>query len=142
MRDTDVERAAAHLTSELGDVLFDALMCVRIAQRDCGEGRVTLEGVVNAATAKIKRRTPYMREWRTLSDAEGFPATEAEAMKHWKKAKRAEPEHSEHDTSPRWTGGRAVVERERRRRRRFLVLGGLSGMVAVAVAAVVCSRGR
>ena len=60
----------------------------------------------------------------------------------WKKAKRAEPEHSEHDTSPRWTGGRAVVERERRRRRRFLVLGGLSGMVAVAVAAVVCSRGR
>ena len=82
------EFAAAHLTSELGDVLFDTLMAIRLAQRDVPG--VTLERAALAAATKIRRRTPYMPKWR---QGDASASTEAEATVHWKAAKRREPEH-------------------------------------------------
>ena len=66
-----------------------------------------------------------MREWRTLLDANGRrPSVRSQSTVN-----------TRHRLCRR--GGRAVVERERQRRRRFIALSGLSGLVAVAVAAVV-----
>jgi len=50
--DEERQRATQHLTAELGDLLFDALMAVRLAERD-HEG-VTLEAVALAAARKVR----------------------------------------------------------------------------------------
>ena len=124
----EVQAAARHLASELGDCLFDTLMAIRIAERDYPG--VTLAGVVHAATNKIKGRTPYMAEWKREGFADPFPLTEEEAMRHWKAAKRLEPEH----VAP-WQPA-ALAEGQQRRRRRFVALAGLATVVAVVAAAV------
>ena len=124
----EVKAAAHHLASELGDCLFDTLMAIRIAERDYPG--VTLAGVVHAATNKIKGRTPYMAEWKREGFADPFPLTEEEAMRHWKAAKRLEPEH----VAP-WQPA-ALAEGQQRRRRRFVALAGLATVVAVVAAAV------
>ena len=115
------DAAAAHLTSELGDVLFDALMAVRLAQRDVPG--VTLERAAQAAAAKIRGRTPYMPQWRQGDASAG---TAAEAMRHWKAAKQREPEHR----APRRPTG------NRRRRRQLLQTASLTctGFAIVAAA--------
>ena len=124
----EVKAAARHLASELGDCLFDTLMAIRIAERDYPG--VTLAGVVHAATNKIKGRTPYMAEWKREGFADPFPLTEEEAMRHWKAAKRLEPEH----VAP-WQPA-ALAEGQQRRRRRFVALAGLATVVAMVAAAV------
>ena len=78
--------ARAALCSELGDLLFDALMLCGMVRRDFGPspGGVTPWA---AAAEKIKRRTPYMTRW----GPPGVTAsTSAEAEVLWQAAKRRE----------------------------------------------------
>ena len=129
----EVKAAARHLASELGDCLFDTLMSIRIAERDYPG--VTLAGVVHAATKKIKGRTPYMPEWKREGFVDPFPLSEEEAMRHWKAAKRVEPEH----VAP-WEPA-ALAEGQQRRRRRFVALAGLAAVAVVAAAVKAGSGG-
>jgi len=87
------ERAAklAHdLVGELGDVLFDALLLIRVCERDVPG--VSLEGVCEAANLKLRRRVPYMFS--------GAPAPSIEeAERGWQAAKKREREATEAATS-------------------------------------------
>ena len=72
------------LQSELGDVLFDALMLNSICARDFGFDPAESW---QAATAKVERRTPYMKEW----GEKGVSAeTSEEAEELWRAAKKEE----------------------------------------------------
>ncbi|GMH90952.1 hypothetical protein TrVE_jg13141 [Triparma verrucosa] len=72
------------LQSELGDVLFDALMLNSICARDFGFDPAESW---HAATAKVERRTPYMKEW----GEKGVTAeTSEEAEELWRAAKKEE----------------------------------------------------
>ena len=121
------DRAAAHLTSELGDLLFDALMAVRLAQRDVPG--VTVEGAARAAAAKIRGRTPYMPQWR---QGDASASTAADAMRHWKAAKQREPEHR-----AKWR-----PEQLRHQRLEAASLTAFAIVAAAALAATVCKRAQ
>lgn len=111
------ERAAKHLTSELGDLLFDVLLAARLAERDIPG--VSIEKASAAAALKIKGRTPYMPRWKRI---EGEVHSEDEAMKLWKAAKMMEPEHR----NP-WR----PAALDRLAKRRELVLNGVAIVVGV-----------
>jgi NTP pyrophosphatase (non-canonical NTP hydrolase) len=49
-----------HLESELGDVLFDAMMLIEACARD--HGTASLEAVCEGAVVKLRRRAPYAFE--------------------------------------------------------------------------------
>lgn len=74
------------LVSELGDVLFDALMLHGACTRAY---RLDPEAPWRAAVAKVERRTPYMALW---GDGVAKAATIEEAEGHWQTAKRKEKE--------------------------------------------------
>ncbi|KAL1504378.1 hypothetical protein AB1Y20_010784 [Prymnesium parvum] len=71
----------ANLTQELGDVLFDVLLLIRVSARDHG---IDLESCCTSAVEKIERRCPY------LSDPALRAATASDATRLWSQAKLAE----------------------------------------------------
>lgn len=76
----DAKGAREALISELGDVLFDALMLNALAARDLA---LDPDAAWSAAATKVERRTPYMELWGDGSVAR--TAQEASAM--WLAAK-------------------------------------------------------
>ncbi|EKX52158.1 hypothetical protein GUITHDRAFT_102059 [Guillardia theta CCMP2712] len=71
------------LQSELGDLLFNAFLLVKICERD-GIGGSTLAGAAASASAKIRRRAPFVF-------GEGArPLTPEEASALWKSVKEQE----------------------------------------------------
>jgi NTP pyrophosphatase (non-canonical NTP hydrolase) len=75
--------ALQHLTAEIGDVLFDALMLHVVFLREFG---VPYSLAWDVAARKIEGRTPYMAAWGDGSVA----ATAAEAELLWQAAKKKE----------------------------------------------------
>jgi XTP/dITP diphosphohydrolase len=73
----------SELVSELGDVLFDALMVHAVFSRVYG---LDPDAAWNAACRKVEGRTPYM-PW---GDGSARADTVAEAEAHWQEAKRQE----------------------------------------------------
>jgi NTP pyrophosphatase (non-canonical NTP hydrolase) len=73
----------SELVSELGDVLFDALMVHAVFSRVYG---LDPDAAWNAACRKVEGRTPYM-PW---GDGSARADTVAEAEAHWQEAKRRE----------------------------------------------------
>mmetsp|Transcript_37647 Transcript_37647/g.45416 ORF Transcript_37647/g.45416 Transcript_37647/m.45416 type:complete len:395 (-) Transcript_37647:320-1504(-) len=80
----EVRRA---LVSELGDVLFDALMAIFLAARDHSFDPAE---AYESAVTKIRSRTPYIKEWGDGSVA--HTPQEAEAM--WNVAKKRQKEEA------------------------------------------------
>ena len=76
-----------------------------------------------------------MPEWKREGFVDPFPLSEEEAMRHWKAAKRVEPEH----VAP-WEPA-ALAEGQQRRRRRFVALAGLAAVAVVAAAVKAGSGG-
>ena len=72
------------IISELGDVLFDALMLEMICRREFGFGK---EDAWEAAYLKVERRTPYMGAW---SDGKTTANTPEEAKEIWQMIKKQE----------------------------------------------------
>jgi len=70
------------LTSELGDVLFDVLLLIRVVQRDLSSA-INIEACCASACAKLERRAPYVKEGSVAP-------TLLQAEKHWQQVKRAE----------------------------------------------------
>lgn len=77
--------SSAHnaLQSELGDMLFNTLLLIRVCQRD-ELGNSTLAGAAAFAAAKIRRRAPFV-----FGEA-ARPMTPQEASDIWKKVKQLE----------------------------------------------------
>lgn len=77
--------SAAHqaLESELGDLLFNTLLLIKLCERD-GLGSATLEGAAASASAKLRRRAPFI-----FGEGE-HPQTPAEANAIWKSVKKQE----------------------------------------------------
>ena len=73
------------LVKELGDVLFDTLMMIMVAQREHPQSGVSLEACAASACVKVQRRCPY------VFDANAKAAgTVAEAEEAWQAAKKRE----------------------------------------------------
>ena len=70
------------LVTELGDVLFDALMLIEVAQRDTPA--VTLEACAASSNAKLRRRAPY------IFPGGAHVANLADAERVWQQAKQEE----------------------------------------------------
>jgi len=120
------ERAAKHLTSELGDLLFDVLLAARLAERDIPG--VSIEAASAAAALKIKGRTPYMPRWKRV---EGEVHSEDEAIKLWKAAKMMEPEHRDP-----WR----PAALDRLAKRRGLILNGVAIVIGVSAGLAMIKR--
>jgi len=77
--------AAEHmaLESELGDLLFNTILLIKLCERD-GLGGATLEGAAKSARAKLRRRAPFI-----FGEGEQ-PKTPEEANAIWKAAKKRE----------------------------------------------------
>lgn len=77
--------AAEHkaLESELGDLLFNAILLIKLCERD-GLGGATLEGAAQSAQAKLRRRAPFI-----FGEGEQ-PKTPEEANAIWRAAKKRE----------------------------------------------------
>mmetsp|Transcript_4277 Transcript_4277/g.5555 ORF Transcript_4277/g.5555 Transcript_4277/m.5555 type:complete len:386 (-) Transcript_4277:41-1198(-) len=86
--DNDNENAIilekSSLISEMGDILFDALMLEMIVRR---EYDLEQDTTWNTASEKVERRTPYMKEW---GDGVSIATTAEEAEVIWKKVKDQE----------------------------------------------------
>lgn len=72
---------AQELVGELGDVLFDALLLIRVCERD--QAGVSLQKVCDSANRKLRRRCAYLFDGSGVSSME-----DAEAV--WQAAKKAE----------------------------------------------------
>jgi NTP pyrophosphatase (non-canonical NTP hydrolase) len=106
--------AAEHqaLESELGDLLFNTMLLIKLCERD-GLGGATLEGAAASASAKLRRRAPFIF-------GEGQrPQTPAEANAIWKSVKKQEKAGTIDTTpmllstaSPQYLGGMMVGEEE------------------------------
>ena len=80
---------ATPLESELGDLLFNALMLVSVCSREYpGQVRDGGNRIWSYAARKIKSRTPYMKKWR--KDESCVAKTKEEAEKMWMAAKKRE----------------------------------------------------
>jgi NTP pyrophosphatase (non-canonical NTP hydrolase) len=71
------------LESELGDLLFNTMLLIKLCERD-GLGGATLEGAAASATAKLRRRAPFIFGEGT------HPQTPAQANAIWKAVKKKE----------------------------------------------------
>jgi len=71
------------LESELGDLLFNTLLLINLCERD-GLGGASLEGAAASASAKLRRRAPF------LFGVGQRPQTPAEANAIWKAVKKQE----------------------------------------------------
>ena len=81
------------IVSELGDVLFDALMLEMVCRRDLN---LNVSEAWEVACEKIERRTPYMSEW----GKEGCVAkTAEEATKLWMSEKSKENVENKDDVT-------------------------------------------
>ena len=85
---TNENKDATPLESELGDLLFDALMLVSICEREYPSEVRGFERVWSQAARKIKSRTPYMKKWR--EDDSCVAKTKEDAERIWLKKKRQE----------------------------------------------------
>jgi len=74
-------KLAQELVGELGDVLFDALLLIRVCERD--QAGVSLQKVCDSANRKLRRRCAYLFDGSGVSSME-----DAEAV--WQAAKKAE----------------------------------------------------
>eukprot|EP00591_Stephanopyxis_turris_P012044 CAMPEP_0195518654 /NCGR_PEP_ID=MMETSP0794_2-20130614/13431_1 /TAXON_ID=515487 /ORGANISM="Stephanopyxis turris, Strain CCMP 815" /LENGTH=209 /DNA_ID=CAMNT_0040647669 /DNA_START=153 /DNA_END=782 /DNA_ORIENTATION=+ len=81
--DAEVRNTRKALVSELGDVLFDAIMLEMMCRRDFN---LNPSEAWDAAAEKVERRTPYMKDWGDGSEAK----TSAEAELMWQAAKLEE----------------------------------------------------
>ena len=81
--------ATAHLSEEIGDLLFATYMLAEAASRDLGAGPATEPWRV--ASEKMRRRTPYM-EW---DGRRRTSVTADEAAAQWARVKRAEKTREE-----------------------------------------------
>lgn len=75
------------LEAELGDILFDVLMLIGSCARDHPKKVRSVSHCWRAAAEKVKRRTPYMKEWW---DGSSVATTKEEALTCWMLAKRKE----------------------------------------------------
>jgi NTP pyrophosphatase (non-canonical NTP hydrolase) len=80
----EVEYDAGPLVSELGDVLYVALVTVAKASKTYG---FDPQEVYDSAVEKIRGRTPYMAEW---GDGESFAETCEQAEALWQARKKAQ----------------------------------------------------
>ena len=88
-RKTSSGDVATPLESELGDLLFDALMLVSICSREYpSQVRDGGRRIWSYAARKIKSRTPYMKKWRTDESCVAKNKEDAERM--WIAAKKRE----------------------------------------------------
>ena len=74
------------LIDEIGDILFDALMIELVCRREYNIGP---NAAWDAAITKIKRRTPYMKQWNNGLDITASTVEDCEAI--WKDIKAKEP---------------------------------------------------
>ena len=100
----DAEQQA--LESELGDLLFNTILLIKLCERD-GLGGASLEGAAASASSKLRRRAPFLF-------GEGkHPQTPAEANAIWKAVKKKEkaglidtlPAPLNIGSSPQYLGG-------------------------------------
>merc|ERR1712166_1118423 len=92
------------LESELGDLLFDALLMTRICERDYEH--VTLQGALQRAVEKITRRCPHVFGNEKIS-------TPAEASAIWQREKLIEKmKEKEKERNGSGEGGGEVVQGE------------------------------
>lgn len=96
----DAEHKA--LESELGDLLFNAILLIKLCERD-GLGGATLEGAAQSAQAKLRRRAPFI-----FGEGER-PKTPEEANAIWKAAKKQEKAVAALEGPPRFIEGLVTV---------------------------------
>ena len=72
-------RDHANLREELGDLLWDVIVCALLAERD---GHFELHGILEEVVAKMRRRKPFVFD--------GTEVTEEEAKRIWAQAKARE----------------------------------------------------
>ena len=95
----DAEHKA--LESELGDLLFNAILLIKLCERD-GLGGATLEGAAQSAQAKLRRRAPFI-----FGEGER-PKTPEEANAIWKAAKKQEKAVAALEGPPRFIEGLGI----------------------------------
>ena len=124
------QKSLRELESEVGDVLFDALMLNAVCSR---EYCFNMETCFDVACEKVERRTPYMSLWGNGSIAKS--SREAELL--WQEAKRKEtPGPRREKPKPKTMNWREVTRSNADFFRGFL-LG-----AAVAMSAVYLMGGR